>query len=55
MDVSPSWSTFPTGPGCRYDPGSDTWTATDASAAGLIVYTFRTHSPRLIVLRLVYL
>jgi hypothetical protein len=45
----------PDGEGCRYDQGSDTWTTTDAQAAGFIVYTFRQASPRLVVLRLVYL
>jgi hypothetical protein len=45
----------PDGEGCRYDRGSDTWSTTDAQAAGFIVYTFRQASPRLVVLRLVYL
>jgi hypothetical protein len=45
----------PDGDGCRYDQRSDTWTTTDAQAAGFIVYTFRQASPRLVVLRLVYL
>ncbi len=45
----------PDGEGCRYDQGSDTWTTTDAQAGGFIVYTFRQASPRLVVLRLVYL
>jgi hypothetical protein len=45
----------PDGAGCRYDQGSDTWTTTDAQAAGFIVYTFRQTSPRLVVLRLIYL
>lgn len=44
----------PDGDGCRYDADSDTWIATDEQAAGLIVYTFRTDGPRIIVLRLVY-
>jgi hypothetical protein len=45
----------PDGDECRYDPGSDTWTATDESSAGFIVYTYRNDGLRLIVLRLVYL
>jgi hypothetical protein len=44
----------PDGPGCRYDAGTDTWAATDAEAAGFIVYTFRIDGSRLVVLRLVY-
>jgi len=43
----------PDSEGCRYDQGSDTWSTTDAQAAGFIVYTFRQASPRLVVLRLV--
>lgn len=45
----------PDGPDCRYDTDSDTWSATDHQSSGLIVYTFRPHRSRLIVLRLIYL
>jgi hypothetical protein len=45
----------PDGEGCRYDEATDTWSTTDAQAAGFIVYTFRRSAPRLVVLRLVYL
>lgn len=54
MPVSKELLDKPEDPGCHHDQASDLWSTTDLAGAGLIIYTFRSGKPRLVIMRLIY-